>query len=100
MGEQINKDARISKLAATLSITLLLSAGCSTMRTSAVPAQSSVICEESNSKQIIAAVCVDGATKCVGGGDRGQIASGIGRTFVCKQGQWLESAGCGSCIAH
>ncbi len=99
MREQLNKDGGSSKLASLVAITLLLLAGCSTMQTSAVP-ESSVSCEESNSKQIVAAICVDGTTKCVGGCDRGQIASGIGRTVVCKQGQWLESAGCGSCIAH
>lgn len=96
----MNKDAATSKLSATVAITVLLVAGCSTMQPSAVTTQSSVSCEEDNSKQLMAAVCVDGTTKCVGGCDRGQIASGIGRTVVCKQGQWLESAGCGSCIAH
>ncbi len=96
----MNKDARIVKLSVTTAITLLLLTGCSAMQPSPVPAQSSVRCDEGNSKQLIAAVCVDGTTKCVGGCDRGQIASGIGRTVVCKQGEWLESAGCGSCIAH
>lgn len=93
-------DAFMSKLVGAMAIALLLSAGCSSTQQKTAPPQSSVNMESRDSESTIAASCVDGATQCVGGCDTGQTPSGFGKTYVCRKGEWLFQAGCGSCLTR